>query len=62
MAAVSHTYLGLFLKQLICQMKPLLDDIAHAYRLSWSLMTKANAIYRDGSKLSQPLNAAALKI
>jgi ribonucleoside-diphosphate reductase alpha chain len=24
-------------------------------------MTKANAIYRDGSKLSQPLNAAAFE-
>jgi len=34
-------------------------DIADAYKLSWSLMTKANAIYRDGSKLSQPLNASA---
>ncbi|MBF0300661.1 MAG: vitamin B12-dependent ribonucleotide reductase, partial [Oligoflexia bacterium] len=31
-------------------------DIADAYFLSWRLMTKANAIYRDGSKLSQPLN------
>ncbi|MBF0362501.1 MAG: vitamin B12-dependent ribonucleotide reductase [Oligoflexia bacterium] len=31
-------------------------DIADAYYLSWRLMTKANAIYRDGSKLSQPLN------
>lgn len=36
-------------------------DIANAYKLSWSLMTKANAIYRDGSKLSQPLNAAAFE-
>jgi len=34
-------------------------DISAAYKLSWSLMTKANAIYRDGSKLSQPLNASA---
>lgn len=36
-----------------------IQDIADAYRLSWKLMVKANAIYRDGSKLSQPLNAAA---
>lgn len=35
------------------------EEIADAYKLSWSLMTKANAIYRDGSKLSQPLNAAS---
>ncbi|MBI1371712.1 MAG: adenosylcobalamin-dependent ribonucleoside-diphosphate reductase [Phycisphaera sp.] len=35
------------------------DDIAAAYRLSWELGLKANALYRDGSKLSQPLNASA---
>ena len=29
-----------------------------AYMLSWKLGLKANALYRDGSKLSQPLNAA----
>tara|TARA_Y100000768_G_scaffold388994_1_gene389876 strand:- start:38793 stop:42260 length:3468 start_codon:yes stop_codon:yes gene_type:complete len=37
------------------------SEIADAYRLSHSLMTKANAIYRDGSKLSQPLNASAFE-
>ncbi len=31
-------------------------DIASAYWLSWELGLKANALYRDGSKLSQPLN------
>lgn len=31
-------------------------DIAAAYRLSWELGLKANALYRDGCKLSQPLN------
>jgi ribonucleoside-diphosphate reductase alpha chain len=31
-------------------------DIAAAYLLSWELGLKANALYRDGSKLSQPLN------
>jgi ribonucleoside-diphosphate reductase alpha chain len=31
-----------------------------AYMLSWSLGLKANALYRDGSKLSQPLSAALL--
>jgi ribonucleoside-diphosphate reductase alpha chain len=25
--------------------------------LSWKLALKANALYRDGSKLSQPLNS-----
>ncbi len=33
-----------------------IDDIKSAYRLSWELGLKANALYRDGSKLSQPLN------
>jgi ribonucleoside-diphosphate reductase alpha chain len=32
------------------------DDIAAAYMLSWELGLKANALYRDGSKLSQPLS------
>lgn len=36
------------------------SDIADAYKLSWEMGTKANAIYRDGSKLSQPLNASVL--
>ena len=33
------------------------DDCKEAYKLSWRLGLKANALYRDGSKLSQPLNA-----
>jgi len=33
------------------------DDIQSAYRLSWELGIKANALYRNGCKLSQPLNA-----
>ncbi|MDX2114957.1 MAG: adenosylcobalamin-dependent ribonucleoside-diphosphate reductase [Planctomycetota bacterium] len=32
------------------------DDIKAAYRLSWELGLKANALYRDGCKLSQPLS------
>jgi len=32
------------------------DEIASAYMLSWQLGLKANALYRDGSKLSQPLS------
>ncbi|HLK14584.1 MAG TPA: hypothetical protein VKT78_07240, partial [Fimbriimonadaceae bacterium] len=35
------------------------QDIWDAYWLSWKLGVKANALYRDGSKLSQPLNAAS---
>ncbi len=32
------------------------NDVKDAYMRSWKLMTKAIALYRDGSKLSQPLN------
>jgi ribonucleoside-diphosphate reductase alpha chain len=35
-------------------------DCKEAYLLSWRLAIKANALYRDGSKLSQPLNAQLL--
>jgi ribonucleotide reductase alpha subunit len=33
-------------------------DVKDAYRYSWERMVKAVAIYRDGSKLSQPLAAS----
>ena len=33
------------------------EDCKEAYLLSWRLGLKANALYRDGSKLSQPLSA-----
>ncbi|MBU0475650.1 MAG: vitamin B12-dependent ribonucleotide reductase [Bacteroidetes bacterium] len=33
------------------------DEIKDAYIKSWKYGLKANAIYRDGSKLSQPLNS-----
>jgi len=35
------------------------EDMKDAYMLSWEMMLKANALYRDGSKLSQPLNSMA---
>jgi ribonucleoside-diphosphate reductase alpha chain len=34
-----------------------IDDVKSAYMLSWRLGLKANALYRDGSKLSQPLSS-----
>ncbi|MEK9794669.1 MAG: adenosylcobalamin-dependent ribonucleoside-diphosphate reductase, partial [Hyphomicrobiales bacterium] len=36
------------------------EDCKDAYLKSWQLGLKANALYRDGSKLSQPLNAQIL--
>ncbi|MCZ6637574.1 MAG: vitamin B12-dependent ribonucleotide reductase [Alphaproteobacteria bacterium] len=36
------------------------EECKDAYMMSWRLGLKANALYRDGSKLSQPLNAQLL--
>jgi ribonucleoside-diphosphate reductase alpha chain len=36
------------------------EECKAAYMLSWRLGLKANALYRDGSKLSQPLNASLI--
>jgi len=38
-----------------------IEDCQAAYELSWSLGVKANALYRDGSKLSQPLASALIE-
>ena len=37
------------------------EDCKASYMLSWQLALKANALYRDGSKLSQPLNSALIQ-
>ena len=34
-----------------------IEDVKQVYMESWKLGLKANALYRDGSKLSQPLNS-----
>ncbi len=38
-----------------------IEDCMEAYMLSWRLGLKANALYRDGSKLSQPLQTQLLE-
>ncbi|MEM8980672.1 MAG: vitamin B12-dependent ribonucleotide reductase [Pseudomonadota bacterium] len=38
-----------------------IEDCQKAYEKSWALGVKANALYRDGSKLSQPLAAALVE-
>jgi ribonucleoside-diphosphate reductase alpha chain len=35
------------------------EEVAHVYHEAWRLMVKAIALYRDGSKLSQPLNVTS---
>src|SRR5690606_24058970 len=37
------------------------EDCKAAYMRSWKKALKANALYRDGSKLSQPLNASLVE-
>jgi ribonucleoside-diphosphate reductase alpha chain len=62
MMAATQPYLsGAISKTINMPNEATVEDISKAYQLSWSLMTKANAIYRDGSKLSQPLNASAFE-
>jgi len=34
-----------------------LEDMDNVHMLCWKLMLKGTAVYRDGSKLSQPLNS-----
>jgi len=62
MMAAAQPYLsGAISKTINMPNECTVQDISDAYMLSWKLMVKANAIYRDGSKLSQPLNAAAFE-
>ncbi|MBR9977177.1 MAG: vitamin B12-dependent ribonucleotide reductase, partial [Bacteroidetes bacterium] len=56
MAAVQPFISGAISKTINMPAGATIDDVKRAYTLSWKLMLKANAIYRDGSKLSQPLN------
>ncbi|MFH1306954.1 MAG: LAGLIDADG family homing endonuclease [Candidatus Micrarchaeota archaeon] len=57
MAAVQPFISGSMSKTINMQKEATINDILEAYELSYKHMLKANAIYRDGSKLSQPLNA-----
>jgi len=59
MAAVQPYISGAISKTINMDNKATIEDISNAYQVSWELMTKANALYRDGSKLSQPLNIQA---
>ncbi|MBT3584930.1 MAG: vitamin B12-dependent ribonucleotide reductase, partial [Halobacteriovoraceae bacterium] len=61
MAAVQPYISGAISKTINMPNEATVDDVRNAYELSWKLMTKANALYRDGSKLSQPLNASAFE-
>ncbi|MHC5002945.1 MAG: adenosylcobalamin-dependent ribonucleoside-diphosphate reductase, partial [Planctomycetota bacterium] len=56
MAAVQPFISGAISKTINLPREADREDIAAAYRLSWELGLKANALYRDGSKLSQVLS------
>jgi ribonucleoside-diphosphate reductase alpha chain len=57
MAAAQPFISGAISKTINMPNEATVDDSKAAYLLSWKLALKANALYRDGSKLSQPLNA-----
>jgi ribonucleoside-diphosphate reductase alpha chain len=59
MAACQPFVSGAISKTINMPHEATLEDVKNAYLLSWQLMLKANALYRDGSKLSQPLNSVA---
>ena len=60
MAAAQPFISGAISKTINMPHNATIEDCQNAYRLSWSLGLKANALYRDGSKLSQPLSAIAV--
>ncbi|MBF0560572.1 MAG: vitamin B12-dependent ribonucleotide reductase [Alphaproteobacteria bacterium] len=60
MAAAQSFISGAISKTINMPQSATIEDCKNAYMLSWRLGVKANALYRDGSKLSQPLNASVL--
>ena len=61
MAAAQSFISGAISKTINMPNSATIEDVLAAYELSWSLGIKANAIYRDGSKLSQPLASALVE-
>ena len=57
MAAAQPFITGAISKTINMPNDATVEDCKEAYMLSWRLALKANALYRDGSKLSQPLNS-----
>ncbi|MSQ39183.1 MAG: vitamin B12-dependent ribonucleotide reductase, partial [Chitinophagaceae bacterium] len=61
MAACQPFLSGAISKTINLPHEATVEEIADSYLMSWSLGLKANAIYRDGSKLSQPLSTKSDK-
>ena len=60
MAAAQSFISGAISKTINMPASATIEDCKKAYELSWSLGVKANALYRDGSKLSQPLSSSLI--
>ncbi|MDX0515853.1 vitamin B12-dependent ribonucleotide reductase [Sinorhizobium medicae] len=61
MAAAQPFISGAISKTINMPNEATVEDCKNAYMLSWKLALKANALYRDGSKLSQPLNSSLIE-
>jgi len=59
MAAAQPFISGAISKTINMPSDATLEDVKAAYMFAWKSMVKAVALYRDGSKLSQPLNASS---
>ena len=61
MAAAQSFISGAISKTINMPNDATIEDCKAAYETSWALGVKANALYRDGSKLSQPLSSALIE-
>ena len=61
MAAAQPFITGAISKTINMPNDATVEDCKDAYMLCWRLGLKANALYRDGSKLSQPLSAQLIE-
>jgi ribonucleoside-diphosphate reductase alpha chain len=59
MAAAQPFLSGAISKTINMPEEATFDDVEQTYMDSWKLMIKATALYRDGSKLSQPLSTSS---
>ena len=60
MAAAQPFISGAISKTINMPNNATVEECGEAYMLSWRLGLKANALYRDGSKLSQPLSSGLI--
>lgn len=61
MAAAQPFITGAISKTVNMPANATVEEIHNVYMSAWQMMLKAIAIYRDGSKLSQPLNSSLLE-